>query len=282
LPRYPNIGDHGLIGDLQTAALVSTDGCIDWFCCPRFDSPSVFASLLDADQGGHCRIRPDRDDYVSRQLYLPDTAILVTRFMTPDGVGEVHDFMPVAGCTPTDRHRLVHRIGQPGQSVRDLGLQIDEAGQGAWWTYRVRAGHSGGMVLEWMGGAPGLISPEEAERLADETARFWRDWLGRSTYTGRWREMVTRSAMTLKLMTYAPLTEETPDHFGGWRGSRPVRIGNGAAGQLQLDIYGEAMDAVILGDPAAAARTSPTAGSRFGWPWTGPSGWPSAVAGPAT
>jgi len=83
--RYPNIGDHGLIGDLQTAALVSTDGVLDWFCCPRFDSPSVFASLLDADQGGFYRIVPDRDDSVSRQLYLPDTAILVTRFMTPDG-----------------------------------------------------------------------------------------------------------------------------------------------------------------------------------------------------
>jgi GH15 family glucan-1,4-alpha-glucosidase len=376
LPRYPKIGDHGLIGDLQTAALVTTDGCIDWLCCPRFDSPSVFACLLDADKGGHCRIRPDRDDYVSKQLYLPDTAILVTRFMTPDGVGEVHDFMPVAGTTPTDRHRLVrkicvvrgemtfrldlrpsfdygrvthqielaedgavfrtgdthltvHRIARPGQSIRDLDLQIDEAGQGAWWTYRVRAGHIGGMVLEWMGGAPGLISAEEAQRLADETARFWRHWLGHSTYTGRWREMVTRSAMTLKLMTYAPtgapvaapttglpereggernwdyrytwirdssfsvhallglgyvdeaaafghwlkdrateqagdgsgpvrimyrvdgrsdLTEETLDHFEGWRGSRPVRIGNGASDQLQLDIYGEAMDAVILGD----------------------------------
>ena len=92
--RYPNIADHGLIGDLQTAALVTTDGVLDWFCCPRFDSPSVFASLLDAERGGFYRIAPDRDDYVSRQLYLPDTAVLITRFMTPDGVGEVHDFMP--------------------------------------------------------------------------------------------------------------------------------------------------------------------------------------------
>jgi GH15 family glucan-1,4-alpha-glucosidase len=95
MDRYPNIGDHGLIGDLQTGALVTTDGTVDWFYCPRFDSPSVFASLLDADKGGHFRIAPDRDDYVSRQLYLPETAILITRFMTADGVGEVHDFMPV-------------------------------------------------------------------------------------------------------------------------------------------------------------------------------------------
>jgi GH15 family glucan-1,4-alpha-glucosidase len=376
VPRYPNIGDHGLIGDLQTAALVATNGCIDWFCCPRFDSPSVFASLLDADKGGHCRIAPDRDDYVSRQLYLPDTAILVTRFMTPDGVGEVHDFMPVAGTTPTEQHRLVriirvvrgemkfridlrpgfdygrtqhqieiteggavfrsggahltvHRIARPGLSIRYLGIRSENGGQGLSWTRTVRAGEIRGMVLEWMGGTPRLIPPGEAQRLGEETARFWSDWLGRSTYTGRWREMVTRSAMTLKLMTYAPtgalvaapttalpeqeggernwdyrytwirdssfsvyallglgyldeaagfsnwlkdraaqqagdgsgplrimyrvdgnadLSEETLDHFEGWRGSRPVRIGNGAADQLQLDIYGEAMDAIVLGD----------------------------------
>ena len=107
---YPNISDHGLVGDLQTAALVSTDGVLDWFCVPRFDSPSVFGSLLDADRGGFFKIAPDRDDYVSRQLYLPDSAILITRFMTPDGVGELHDFMPVAGGAVTGRHRLVRHI----------------------------------------------------------------------------------------------------------------------------------------------------------------------------
>src|SRR5215469_215804 len=108
--RYPKISDHGLIGDLQTAALVSADGVVDWLCCPRFDSPSVFASLLDADRGGYMRIAPDRNDYVSKQLYFPDTAILITRFMTPDGVGEVQDFMPVAGAVATDRHRLVRQL----------------------------------------------------------------------------------------------------------------------------------------------------------------------------
>ena len=107
---YPNISDHGLIGDLQTAALVTTDGTIDWFCCPRFDSPSIFASLLDADRGGYFRISPDRDDYVSKQLYLPDNALLITRFMTPDGVGEVQDFMPVIEGRATDRHRLVRKL----------------------------------------------------------------------------------------------------------------------------------------------------------------------------
>jgi len=101
MDRYPNISDHGLIGDLQTAALVTADGTVDWFCCPRFDSPSIFAALLDADRGGYYRIAPDRDDYVSKQLYLPDNALLITRFMTPDGVGEVQDFMPVIEGKPS-------------------------------------------------------------------------------------------------------------------------------------------------------------------------------------
>jgi GH15 family glucan-1,4-alpha-glucosidase len=375
MSRYPNIGDHGLIGDLQTAALISTDGTLDWFCCPRFDSPSMFASLLDADGGGFFKIRPDRDDYVSKQLYLPDTAILVTRFMTPDGVGEVHDFMPVAEGGATDRHRLVrnihvvrgtmrfameiqprfdygraahkleltnsggvfqsdgleltvHAIAPEGTSIQDVGITLERDTDGVRWTRTLREGEIGGVVLESMGGAPRLVPPEEAQRLADETARFWRNWLHRSTYRGRWREMVARSAITLKLMTYAPtgalvaapttglpeqeggernwdyrytwvrdgsfsiygllslgyteeaaafgswlrdraaeytgegrplkimyrvdgssdLVEETLDHFEGWRGSRPVRIGNGAAGQLQLDIYGEAADAFFLAD----------------------------------
>jgi GH15 family glucan-1,4-alpha-glucosidase len=388
LDRYPNIGDHGLIGDLQTAALVTTDGCVDWFCVPRFDSPSVFASLLDADKGGFCRIAPDRDDYVSKQLYLPDTAILVTRFMTPDGVGEVHDFMPIAGAKATDRHKLVRNIkvvrgtmkfriqikprfnygrtphkldysehgavfhtddmdlsvsgiAPVGVSLRDLELAIEPDGGGLQWTRTLREGEIGGVVLESNGGLPQrLVPPEEAQALSDETARFWSDWLHRSSYRGRWREMVSRSAMTLKLMTYAPsgalvaaptaglpeqiggernwdyrytwirdasfsiyallglgyleeagqfmqwlrerateqagngsgplrimyrvdgtsdLTEETLDHFEGWRGSRPVRIGNGASDQLQLDIYGESMDAIALAD----ARTGEMA--HQGW-----------------
>jgi GH15 family glucan-1,4-alpha-glucosidase len=374
--RYPNIGDHGLIGDLQTAALVSTDGVLDWFCCPRFDSPSVFASLLDAERGGYYRIAPDRDDYVSRQLYLPDTAVLITRFMTPDGVGEVHDFMPVIEGAATGRHRLVriirvvrgvmrfaveiqprfdygrkphkveisehgavfatddleltmHGIAPEGTSVRDSGVTLERHNDGLRWTRTLREGQMGGVVLESMGGTPRKITPAQAQRLQEETVRFWRQWLIRSSYRGRWREMVARSAITLKLMTYAPtgapvaaptaalpeqvggernwdyrytwvrdgsfsiyallglgyveeatafgiwlrnrvqeaagqdsgplkimyrvdgssdLIEETLDHFEGWRGSRPVRIGNGAADQLQLDIYGEAADAMHLAD----------------------------------
>jgi len=108
MAHYPNISDHGFIGDLQTAALVSTDGTVDWFCCPRFDSPSVFASLLDREHGGRFRIATAERGYVSKQLYFPDSAVLITRFMAPGGVGEVIDFMPVPdGGAPTDNHRLV-------------------------------------------------------------------------------------------------------------------------------------------------------------------------------
>jgi len=374
--HYPNISDHGLIGDLQTAALVTTDGTLDWFCCPRFDSPSVFASLLDNERGGFYRIAPDRDDYVSRQLYLPDTAILVTRFMTPDGVGEVHDFMPVIEGAATDRHRLVrnisvvrgvmrfaieiqprfdyarkshkleiaehglmfvsegmeltvHAIAPEGLSLEDAGVTLERVGDGVRWTRTLREGEIGGVVLESMGGTPRRVTPGQARQMADDTARFWRGWLHQSSYAGRWREMVNRSAITLKLMTYKPtgapvaapttglpeqvggernwdyrytwirdgsfsiyallglgyteeaaafgawlrdrveeqagnasgplkimyrvdgtsdLVEESLEHFEGWRGSRPVRIGNGAADQLQLDIYGEAMDSIFLAD----------------------------------
>ena len=106
--RYLPIAEHGLIGDLHTAALVGTDGTIDWYCCPRFDSPSVFAAVLDADRGGLFRIAPEHDSWSSKQLYLPDTAVLITRFLTPDGVGELHDFMPPPRTgAAAHRHRLI-------------------------------------------------------------------------------------------------------------------------------------------------------------------------------
>src|SRR3712207_4395706 len=101
------IAEHEIIGDLRTAALVTTDGSIDWFCCPRFDSPSVFGALLDDERGGHFRIRPADTEYTSKQMYLPDTAVLVTRFFTPAGMGQVVDFMPPAGDSATDHHRIV-------------------------------------------------------------------------------------------------------------------------------------------------------------------------------
>ncbi|GHI85927.1 trehalase-like domain-containing protein [Streptomyces xanthophaeus] len=122
---YPPIADHGMVGDLQTAARVSSAGTIDWWCTPRFDSPSVFASLLDSERGGYCRLSADlpaERGTAVRQLYLSDTAVLVTRFMAPGGVGEVADFMaPLNTTTPTDRHRLV-RVVRVVRGTLDFNL----------------------------------------------------------------------------------------------------------------------------------------------------------------
>ena len=107
----PAIAQHGLIGDLRTCALVATDGTIDWFCAPRFDSPSVFGAILDEDRGGSWRLTPTTEVTRTQQFYYPDTAVLITRFLTPAGVAEVHDFMPVAGPDePDHRQRVVRRV----------------------------------------------------------------------------------------------------------------------------------------------------------------------------
>ena len=106
---YLPIENHGIIGDLHTVALVGTDGTIDWFCPERFDSPSVFAAILDNVKGGHYRIAPEGDEYTTKQLYFPDTNVLITRFLTPDGVGEVEDFMAIHR-DPAHRRRLIRRV----------------------------------------------------------------------------------------------------------------------------------------------------------------------------
>ena len=109
---YLPIEDYGIIGDLHTVALVGKNGSIDWYCVPAFDAPSVFGALLDAEKGGYFQIEPQDTSGESRkQLYLPDTNILVTRFLTETGVGEVTDFMPIQQATsPTDRHGIVRAV----------------------------------------------------------------------------------------------------------------------------------------------------------------------------
>jgi GH15 family glucan-1,4-alpha-glucosidase len=92
---YQPIQNYGLIGDLHTAALVGTDGSIDWLCFPSFDSPSVFGALLDDKKGGRFKISPLAENATYKQVYWPDTNVLITRFLSPDGVGEIADFMPV-------------------------------------------------------------------------------------------------------------------------------------------------------------------------------------------
>ena len=116
--RYAPIEDYGIIGDLHTVALVGKDGSIDFLCLPSFDSPSVFAALLDADRGGRFQIAPQLDDAVHRQLYLPDTNVLLTRFLSDSGVAEVSDFMPVEDDLAGDRGNDLNGIPDQGDRPR--------------------------------------------------------------------------------------------------------------------------------------------------------------------
>ena len=270
MSEYPLIADHGIIGDLQTAALVTTDGSIDWFCAPRFDSPSIFGALLDHAKGGHLRVRPKLGAFTRKQLYFPDTAILVTRYMTEAGVGEVVDFMPVSTSTvASSRHRIVRIVrcvrGEMtfavdmaprfdyGREPHEIELTDDGAVfKGARHALTVNlvlepgderlargsidhgdvhaeitlvAGQMRGVILETgTAGPPRRVRVAEVRNLFDETVAFWKSWLAQSTYTGRWRETLHRSAITLKLMTYAPSgglvaapTAALPEQIGGER-----------------------------------------------------------------
>ncbi|MET0821881.1 MAG: glycoside hydrolase family 15 protein, partial [Aeromicrobium sp.] len=364
--EWPAIADHGLIGDLRTAALVGTDGTIDWFCAPRFDSPSVFASILDRDNGGSWKIAPSGDLVRTQQFYFPESAVLATRFLTHDGVVEVHDFMPVLEAGDANhRQRIVRRVmavrgsstvrmrldARPdyarasctaetvehgvvltGDGMR-LGLsatsEVTVEGGVLTSDVELTEGQTALFVLEVLDDGAELPDADvgDTEALFEATLAYWRGWLSQSTYRGRWRETVNRSAITLKLLTHEPsgaivaapttslpeliggernwdyryvwmrdaafslyallrlgFTHEAKafivwlserlgedkdhglgplrvlydidgkqpqdetmlDHLSGYRDSGPVRIGNAAVEQLQLDIYGELIDSVYL------------------------------------
>jgi GH15 family glucan-1,4-alpha-glucosidase len=356
--EFTPIEDHGLIGDLATVALVSLDSVIDFMCYPDFDSPTLFASLLDPD-GGHFALTPTMDSARRRQIYLPDSNILLTRFLCDSGVAEISDFMPLDGdapqgrivrraktvmgevsfrmsCRPRPKYaRAVPEVRiEEGRAVfvsdgLKLGLHTPlalEAGEGeASAAFTLRAGESMYFVLCCGEGEPPDIDERYVSRAFKETSNYWRGWLSQSTYTGRWREMVHRSALALKLMTsrkngsivaaptfglpeeiggvrnwdyrytwirdaaftlYAlmrlgfghesqdfvtwllertegcaedgsmqimygidgrrELPERELAHLRGYMDSKPVLVGNAAHDQLQLDIYGELMDAVYL------------------------------------
>ena len=354
------IENHGIVGDLRTIALVGLDGTVDFLCWPRFDSPSVFASLLDNEKGGCFELAPVLDTVRHRQLYLPDTNVLLTRFLSHQGVAEISDYMGIGGtqrlvrrakavrqamrfrmrCAPRfDYARVTPAVREEGGSLVFEGpdgmalrlratvtLSLDGAAGTA--EFDLKAGEAAAFILE--DASLGNARPGDVREVAEcfkATADYWRSWTAHSTYRGRWRDMVNRSALVLKLMTsgehgsiiaaptfglpeaiggvrnwdyrytwirdaaftvyaflrlghtaeanafmrwlaargaesghdghidlmygfdgHRQLGETELPHLSGYEQSRPVRIGNGAAGQLQLDIYGELMDAAYLSD----------------------------------
>src|SRR5919205_1084800 len=239
---YLPIEDHGIIGDLRTAALVGVDGTIDWLCLPRFDSPSVFASILDDEKGGHFKLSPSI--YVrSQQLYLPDTNVLLTRFLSPEGAAEVMDFMPIESeleerhnlvrgvrvimgsmhfevdCRPAfDYARQKHgiTIGKTGAVFEcadmNLGLATEVPlregpGRSALTQFTLQEGESATFVLQELreGESPkDVLSESRFWDSLQQTLGYWRRWISKSTYRGRWRGMGNRSALALKLMVYDP------------------------------------------------------------------------------
>ncbi|MEP7187593.1 MAG: glycoside hydrolase family 15 protein [Roseiflexaceae bacterium] len=376
---YRPIGDYALIGDAHTAALVATDGSMDWLCWPHFDSPAVFCRLLDAQHGGWFRVGPAGGHAVSR-TYVGDTNVLTTTFRSGSGVVRLTDLMParqrVAGAAGADIEpsgrilRLVEGLAgemelevefrptfdyaraetalavRPGGAVArangatlilDCPVELERGANDALHgRLRVAADDRFWITLSYQSetlpaeSAPRVPAPDVA--LA-ETLAYWRGWSAGCTYAGPYHELVRRSALTLKLLTFAPtgalvaaptaslpeaiggarnwdyrytwlrdasltisafqgigyhreatdffgwvgqvclrgghdlkimyridgspeLPEQTLDHLEGYRRSRPVRIGNAAAGQRQLDVYGEVLDAAALhvaylGQPSA-------------------------------
>jgi GH15 family glucan-1,4-alpha-glucosidase len=362
---YLPIENYGVIGDLHTVALIGMNGSVDWLCYPHFNSPTVFASILDEHKGGHFKIAPTIEEVTHKQIYWPDTNVLITRFLSLNGVGEAVDFMPIGRPSKGEGyHRLIRRIKvnrglmtfrmecfpafnyardkhetvltEQGASFYSpslsLGLgttvPLTRDGNGVVAEFTLQEGEEAVFILreiEQGGNCAEPLDMSEAEDLFKLTIDFWHRWLSQCTYHGRWREMVYRSALVLKLLTFQPtgaivaaptcslpesigggrnwdyrytwfrdaaftlygllrigftdeaaqfmnwlearclepnedgslqivygingehdLSEVILDHLEGYKGSRPVRIGNGAYNQLQLDIYGELLDSVYL------------------------------------
>ena len=370
---FEPIENYGVIGNMRSIALVGVNGSIDFLCYPNFDSPTVFAALLD--EGGGCfQIQPQLEKKRVRQMYLPDTNILLTRFLAEQGVAELTDYMPIDSdgkqpneiirtvtvirgevdfkmrCQPKfDYARCGHAVsiedkyaifapGSDGCPPMALYSSVPLQQRSGHVTagFRLRSGERATFVFGGVRAAGEQPEMEFVEQRFHATARFWREWIAKSKYRGRWREMVNRSALMLKLLIsqehgsliaaptfslpeqiggprnwdyrftwlrdatftlYAlirlgfveeaeafidwlkgrlgddaergplqvmygidgrqKLDELTLDHLQGYENSKPVRIGNAAYQQLQLDIYGEMMDSIYLankyGDPITYA-----------------------------
>ena len=364
---YQPIENYGIIGNMRSVALVGINGSIDWYCYPDFDSPSMFAAILDDNKGGRFQICPVGDRMRYKQFYWPSTNILITRFLLPDGIAELEDFMPLGlspdspwnqylcrrihcvkgtvrislTCHPAfsygrESHRTV--LGPHGASFHAASLTctlstavpLEQQGHGGVGAEFVLAEGESQVFILRAGDPSGTIprppNEKEAAELVRATLQFWHKWVSSCTYQGRWREQVERSALVLKLLTFEPtgaiiaapttslpeaiggsrnwdyrytwvrdaaftvyaflrigfreeavgfmgwiesyaskhlrpneavpvlftirgdteVPEESLDSWEGYRGSRPVRIGNAAASQFQFDVYGEFMDAYYL------------------------------------
>ena len=366
MEAYQPIENYGIIGDLTTTALVSMSGSIDFMCFPRFDSATIFAALLDAKRGGSFSFTPVRGEFKHRQRYLPDTNILLTRYLGDDGIAEISDFMAMQHLG--NRHNLVRRVkvirgeiefqmvcapkfdyGRTSHKVERkqdkiiftpdtkcapplllrASIPLEEVNGEAVARFKLKSGESDYFILE-EAQSDGESPSADCDYVSDafkETMNYWLAWVARSRYRGRWREMVNRSALTLKLLTSRPhgsivaaptfslperigggrnwdyrftwirdasftlyalmrlgysdearafmywtadrcgeaepgrplqimygidgrhkLPEESLKNFEGYKKSAPVRVGNEASKQLQLDIYGELMDSVYVYD----------------------------------
>jgi GH15 family glucan-1,4-alpha-glucosidase len=347
------IEDYGLIGDLQTAALVSRHGCVDWLCLPRFDSGAVFAGLLGDAENGRWALQPEGEFHASGRRYRGETLVLETELATSSGVVRLLDFMPPRETKP-DLVRIVEGVSGRVDMRMELALRFDYGSIVPWVrnldgtlvaiagpdgvalhtpvelegrdlrtyaSFAVGEGDRVPFVLTWFPSNEDLPERVDPEAALEDTISFWEEWASRCAHTGRWDEAVRRSLLTLKALTFGPTggivaapTTSLPEWLGGvrnwdyrycwlrdatltllafvragyveeagaWRdwllraiagspddlqimygvagerrlaefelpwlagyeGSRPVRIGNGAADQLQLDVYGEVVDAL--------------------------------------
>src|SRR3954467_8965550 len=347
------IEDYGMIGDLQTAALVGRDGSIDWACFPRFDSGACFAALLGTSEHGRWLVAPRTDAWEAGRRYRPQTLVLETDWETDSGAVRVIDFMPPRGDAP-DIVRIVEGLRGEVEMASELVIRFDYGTVIPWVRriddgriavagpdalcfrtpvehrgenmrtiaeFTVREGDRVPFVLTWYPSNRMPPDPVDAEHALQETLDYWDDWADRCAYKGRWRDEVHHSLVVLKALTYRPTggivaaaTTSLPERIGGernwdyrfcwlrdatftllslmgagyyeeardWRnwlvraaagspaqmqimyglagerdlterslpwlpgyqGSAPVRVGNAAADQLQLDVYGEVIDAL--------------------------------------
>jgi GH15 family glucan-1,4-alpha-glucosidase len=349
----PRIEDYGLIGDLQTAALVGRDGSIDWACFPRFDSGACFAALLGDAENGRWLVAPRTDAWEGKRRYHPGTLVLETEWETDTGAVRVLDFMPPRGKAP-DIVRIVEGVRGHVDMLSELVVRFDYGGTIPWvrrvsdgrlavagpdalcfrtpvehrgenlrtiGEFSVRKGDRVPFTLTWYPSNERPPRAIDAEHALQETLDYWTDWTSGCEYAGKWKDEVHASLAVLKGLTYAPtggivaaattslpekiggernwdyrycwlrdatltllaflnagyleearawrvwllraaagdpsdlqimygvagerrLTELTLDWLSGYEGSKPVRVGNAAAAQFQLDVYGEVLDAL--------------------------------------